>query len=575
MDPTTLRTIVLGCDFDGAERLRGSGQVSAERTRAYAGILDARRDLLEWLSPWLPVALGGLGALVVLVRLPHIIGVLYTDGDVASAPVIAALIGHAPGSRTVLLGQFPWYESLWFMRLTHGLPGYREIWEAAPVAFTALGYGLVVICARACFGRTRALLVAALLAGTTVSLRKTLFTMDFHGPLVVHDCVLLAALVLMLRARLSSWAVGALAVIVGAITAVGVASDKTMFIAGIAPFLLAGILLWARTRQARERRAALFVLAVCAIAVLGGAIATTAMHNDHVTPTGYTVSFVAPEHLIANVEIFINAFAYLVGGNFFGAPASATSFLTFTAAALGFAALFAVARWLWRRAPSLLAQPSEEESPQTAASVGYILFWALVLICLTGGFLLSSSPINLISARYIAADFVALAALLPVLAPLERRAAHTVVVLAISLFLVLGLYFDISEITGPASAYPYPSGRTVGDIERYLLAHGATRGYGPYWDAADVTWGTHLRIQAYPLAGCTTPLGVCPMPLNQISSWYAPSGAHATFLLTDPTTSSNIPVPGPFGTPIAQATFGNVHVYVYNHDVAATLGSGG
>ena len=198
-----------------------------------------------------------------------------------------------------------------------------------------------------------------------------------------------------------------------------------------------------------------------------------------------------------------------------------------------------------------------------------------MLICLTGGFLLSSSPINLISARYIAADFVALAALLPVLAPLERRAAHTAVVLAISLFLVLGLYFDISEITGPASAYPYPNGRTVGEIERYLLAHGATRGYAPYWDAADVTWGTHLRIQAYPLAGCATPLGVCPMPLNQISSWYAPSGAHATFLLTDPSTTSNIPVPGSFGTPIAQATFGNVHVYVYNHDVAAALSSGG
>ncbi len=561
---------------DGAKRLVSSGLVSEGRTRERATAFYAwRRDLLEWLSPWLPVVLGGLGALVVLVRLPHIIGVLYTDGDVASAPVIATLIGHAPGSRTVLLGQFPWYESLWFMRLTRGLPGHREIWEAAPVAFTALGYGLVVVCAWVCFGRTRALLVAALLAGTTVSLRKTLFTMDFHGSLVVHDCVLLAALVLVLRVRLSGWALGALAVLVGAITALGVAADKTMFIAGIVPLLLAGILLWARTRRARERRVALFVLGVCAIAVLGGELAVAAMHNDRVTATGYTVSFVAPEHLIANLEIFINAFAYLVGGNFFGAPAGATGFLMFAAAALGFAALFAVARWLWRRAPALLVCPSEEESPQAAASVGYIVFWALVLICLTGGFMLSSSPINFISARYIAADFVALAALLPVLAPLERRAAHIVVALAISLFLALGLYFDISEITGPASAYPYPNGRTMGAIERYLLAHGATHGYAPYWDAADVTWGTHLRIQAYPLTGCATPLGVCPMPLNQISSWYSPSGTRASFLLTDSSTTSNIPVPGSFGTPVAQTLFGSVHVYVYDHDVAGVLSSGG
>ena len=55
----------------------------------------------------------------------------------------------------------------------------------------------------------------------------------------------------------------------------------------------------------------------------------------------------------------------------------------------------------------------------------------------------------------------------------------------------------------------------------------------------------------------------------------APSGAHATFLLTDPATTSNIPVPTAFGTPVAQAAFGNVHVYVYNHDVAAALSPGG
>ncbi len=49
-----------------------------------------------------------------------------------------------------------------------------------------------------------------------VALRKTLFTMDFHGPLVVHDCVLLAALVLVLRARLSGWILGALTRAAGA-----------------------------------------------------------------------------------------------------------------------------------------------------------------------------------------------------------------------------------------------------------------------------------------------------------------------------------------------------------------------
>ncbi len=361
--------------------------------------------------------------------------------------------------------------------------------------------------------------------------------------------------------------------LVGAITALGLPRTRRLHRRGSPRFCSPAFCCGHERGERGAPRAV--ALAVCAIAVLGGELAAAAMRNDHVTATGYTVSFVAPEHLIANIEIFINAFAYLVGGNFFGATVGATSVLMFAAAVFGFAALFAVMRWLWRRASALRVRPSEEESPQTAAGVGYILFWALVLICLTGGFLLSSSPINLISARYIAADFVALAALLPVLAPLERRAAHTVVALAISLFLLIGLYFDVSEITGAAGAYPFPNGRTTGEIERYLFVHDATRGYGPYWDASDITWGTNLRIHVYPLTGCATPLGVCPMPLNQISSWYAPSGAHATFLLTDPSTTSNIPVPTAFGTPVAQTTFGNVHVYVYNHDVTAAFSSGG
>jgi uncharacterized membrane protein len=297
------------------------------------------------------------------------------------------------------------------------------------------------------------------------------------------------------------------------------------------------------------------------------------MHHDRVTPTSYAVAFVSLGHLVANLETFISAFAYLAGGNFFGASASGTGFLTFAAGLLGLAALVVVVRWLWRRAPGLCTRTTDVESPRAAAATAYIVFWALVLICLTGGFLLSSSPTDASSARYIAGAFVAVAALLPVLAPIERNGAHVALVLAITVFTALGLYFDITEIDGPPTTYP--SGHTIAEVERYLLAHGATRGYAPYWDAADVTWGTHLRIEAYPLERCSTPLGVCPMPLNQISSWYAPSGAHATFLLTDLTTISNVPVPDPFGTPVAEATFGQVNVYVYNHDVAGALSDTG
>jgi hypothetical protein len=190
---------------------------------------------------------------------------------------------------------------------------------------------------------------------------------------------------------------------------------------------------------------------------------------------------------------------------------------------------------------------------------------------LTGGFLLTSTPVDATSARYIAADFVAVATLLVCLAPIQRPIVHGALVGGITIFSALTLYFNVAHATGEPSSYP--TAKTVAEVEHYLLEHHATRGYAPYEDAADITWGSYLRIQAYPLERCTTPLGVCPMDLHQISTWYEPNGASttSTFLLTDASQVGNIPIPDPFGTSIAQAGFGPISVYIYNHDVATAL----
>jgi hypothetical protein len=59
-------------------------------------ILRDREVILRRLALWAPVVLGGLSVLLVLAHIQQIIGALYANGDVASAPVIGALIGHAP-----------------------------------------------------------------------------------------------------------------------------------------------------------------------------------------------------------------------------------------------------------------------------------------------------------------------------------------------------------------------------------------------------------------------------------------------------------------------------------------------
>jgi len=524
---------------------------------------------LKRASPWLPLTAGAVSALAVLVQLPRIIAALYTNGDVASAPVIGTLIAGAPSGRTVLLGQYPWYESLWMMELTRSLPGHREIWEAAPIVFTAGAYALLTAAVWWCFGRTRALLLAALLLSTTVELRAVLFTLDFHGEVVMHACVLAASLIVVLGAeRLSGWTVAALALLVGAFTALGVASDEIVLIGAILPMLLTGLALWVRRPQPRERRVALFAVGVCVIAVLVGELAALAMRHDRIIPAPYPLSFVALGRVLANVEIFAGAFTNLAGGNFFGAKASGAGYLTFAAGLLALAGLATAARWIWRRVPDIRT-PSPEESSRTAAGTAFILFWSLLLVCLTGGFLLTSTPVDGTSARYIAADFVAVAILLVCLAPIHRPIIHGALVGGITTFSALTLYFNLAHATGEPSSYP--TAKTVAEVEHYLLEHHATRGYAPYEDAADITWGSYLHIQAYPLERCATPLGVCPMDLHQISTWYQPDGAYTTFLLTDSSQVGNIPIPDPFGTPTAQAGFGTISVYIYNHDVATAL----
>jgi hypothetical protein len=506
---------------------------------------------------------------VVLARLPRVIAGLYVNGDAASAPVIGTLIAAAPSGRTVLLGQYPWYEALWLMQLTRSLPGHRELWEAAPIVFTAGGYALLVAVAWWCFGRTRALLLAALLVSTTVALRTALFSLNFHGEVVVHACVLAASLAVILRVEnLSGWAVAGLAVLVGGFTALGVASDKLMFIGAILPMLLTGLLLWLRRPGSQERRVALFAIAVCVIAVFGGEIAAAAMRRDRVVAAPFQLSFVPSGRILPNLEIFVSSFTNLAGGNFFGANADASGYLTLTAGLLAICALAIVVLWAWRRVRVLLT-PGPNESSRSIGKMALVLFWSLVFVCVTAGFVLTSTPVDANSARYIVADFVAVAVLLTCLAPIHRPTAHGALVLGISVFSSIALYSNLAHIDGePATS---PSGPTVGAVQRYLFEHHATRGYAPYWDAADITWATHLRIQAYPLEGCATPLGVCPMGLHQISSWYEPSGASATFLLTDSSQVGNVPVPVPFGTPVAQAAFGPIMVYVYNHDIATAF----
>ena len=87
----------------------------------------------------LPVLFALAYAAAVAVDFGTIIHAIYSDSDTAIAPVIGHLMGSAPPGSRVVLGNHAWYEEYLFLRLTSGLPGYRQLWEIAPLLWSLAG----------------------------------------------------------------------------------------------------------------------------------------------------------------------------------------------------------------------------------------------------------------------------------------------------------------------------------------------------------------------------------------------------------------------------------------------------
>src|SRR5438093_4302901 len=89
------------------------------------------------------IAFAGLSVLVFLIwsaiRIHGLLASIYQNSDIASAPVLAELLGER-GSGLVTLGYYPWLEPLYALHLTRWLPDHRVAWEILPFAL----YGAVV-----------------------------------------------------------------------------------------------------------------------------------------------------------------------------------------------------------------------------------------------------------------------------------------------------------------------------------------------------------------------------------------------------------------------------------------------
>jgi hypothetical protein len=502
---------------------------------------------------------GGAFAVLLLVWMNDLVGQVYLNADAASAPMIAELIGQAPPDRVVTLAKNPWYEALWFMQLTHDLPAHRQIWLAAPIAFSLLGGGCAVWMAARVLGRWEAAMVAVLLL-CTIGVVWPLIAPNFHGTALTHACVLGAVLLWWTaRAeRLRPVVLAATAVALTLFTIAGTATDSLLLVAGVGPFAGAALLTWHRHRSRPYALVAAAAVAVALVSVAGGAAVASYMKNtERVVPTDLALSFVSSDRLPATAAKFVDDFSQVGNGSFFGREIDTMALVGFASGLLTLLALVLVAR----RIPGWLRGTDSEDAVRSV----YTSFWVLVILAVAVAYIFTSVALDQGGTyRYLIAPYFAVAALLPVVVARFRAA----LAVGVALFAVLGCVTLVDLVQNHKS----PLQQTWNEVTAYARDNDLKYGYSGYWDASSLTWASEMDVQVFPVSMCRLPEpSLCPIQLHTISTWYTPRPDTRTFLLTHPGVESTVDRPDPeFGKPTDVVRFSNqVTMHVYDSDIAA------
>lgn len=499
-----------------------------------------------------------------------IIHAIYSDSDTAIAPVIGHLMGSSPPGSQAVLGNHAWYEEYLFLRLTSGLPAYRQVWEIAPLLWSLAGVALLGwAAARALDGRAALVVVSALICVGAFG-RLSFFTFDWHGLTAVHTIVVGAATVwLAERGGRISWAgVLGLALAIGLLGVLPASGDLLFLAWALVPLLVTAVAFAWRAPAAAGARMVAFALVVSAIALAGGAALASTLRAHGVSSLPFRYSLVSADRVVHNVVLLFQGYANIAGGDFFGAhvqPASVAMLISGLLVLAAIAAVLATVRsWVARAGPR-----PDGGDPEVGARFAYVCFWTACLLVTSAVFVLTSAPFNAASARYILGGYVAIAALVGLVA-MRSRGWRLAVTAAVCVFALSATYQVLRE--PEANATGAPEMRDFHALERFAAAHQAGYGYASYWNAAELTWTTAFRLPIYPVEECGPEHTLCAGSVK-ISSWYVPRPHTNSLLIVDPNLPE-LPITGldtGFGRPSATTTIAGLHVYVFAYDLAARL----
>lgn len=525
--------------------------------------------------PYLPLIAAGAYSLALLANLSGIVGWVYQSSDSAATPVIAALLHEAPPDRLVWVGNYPAYESIWYLLATRNFPHYRAVWEAGPLLWSGAAVALLGWSAWRLFGRWALGVVVAAVICLGPFGRQTVISVNAHGPTLVHVVILGCVLVwLALHAeRLAMWQLALAAAVLGTFTALGVGSDRLLTPAGLVPFVVAGLALaWRLAGRARARVGG-FVVVSAAIALELGSVFKHAGEAAHIGPQNFPLQFLAPDAIVGRVQSYLQGLPYLAGGDPWGLPIAKDGDLRLATAVLVIAALALVVRALlgqlrtWGRASDGSgAAPDAMAAPQAT----YVIFWGLALATTSASYILSNVNADLPSSRYLLIAFVAVGALLPVVA-LRSAIARVAVVAGVTLFATIATYQLVRQPVPPGASPTHPDANA---LIAWAKSNGVKKGFTGYWTAASVTWQSHLELRLFAVLACPPAGTFCPHPVNRITTWYRPQPGQRTMYVANSAYHDPLPDRARYGRPVAVRTFGQLTAYLYGYDIAGRLGPG-
>jgi hypothetical protein len=497
-----------------------------------------------------------------LLVLGQVVANVYLSSDAAAPLVFAQDLDHR-GAGEVVIGNSPWYEPLYALKLTSWLPSHEQAWKIGPF----LLYGLTVLIAawtvaRAVSLRAGALVALAMAAPAPAVLLWVIGPPNSHGHTLFHAVLLSAFLVTLPGLEGWRWPGRCLWVIALAITlAPGASSDVILLLAGVLPFLAAAAFAtWAGIVQ---RATGAIVGLACLAGTAAGLVIARVVETDGVRTTGAAFPPAAGEEVFANLRRILEDVASFAHGRLGGDAQPLNTVLKVTALVV----MVAVPVIAYRGRHRLLEAVGSKGRPAEQRLLA--VYWASACAAVTLAFVFSSAPEDgLTSIRYM---MILWPGLLILGCILYGRHALAVIASVAAVSAVLGC-FELArgDYTQPMSTAP--RGAELAEIERFVTSNGAHYGYAAYWDALVLTVQTDFDVWAYPVQPCGERNLVCPFGIS-MESWYGPRPNTRSFYLVNPDAGApKAPAPPQsWGPPVATRTIGRITVYVYDFDLAAEL----